>query len=125
MSWPEFLPQLLNLLSNEGGQVSTEAQEGAMTAMAKICEDNTKMLERELNGQRPLNFLLPKFIEATKSAPAQGSIQALTAINVFTLGRRQAMLNSIDELLQHLFVLSEDPSPDVTPAGVPRVRKPR
>ncbi len=36
-----------------------KAQEGAMTAMAKICEDNTKMLERELNGQRPLNFLLP------------------------------------------------------------------
>ncbi|KAH8888832.1 ARM repeat-containing protein [Thozetella sp. PMI_491] len=113
MSWPEFLPQLLNLLSNEGGQVSNEAQEGAMTTMAKICEDNTKMLERELNGQRPLNFLLPKFIEATKSPLPKVRVQALTAINVFTPRKPQAMLNSIDDLLQHLFFLSEDPVADV------------
>ena len=113
LSWPEFLPQLLNLLSNEGGQVPDEAQEGAMTAMAKICEDNTKMLERELNGQRPLNFLLPKFIEATKSPLPKVRVQALTAINVFTSRKSQAMLNSIDELLQHLFVLAEDPATDV------------
>jgi transportin-1 len=113
LSWPELLPKLLELLGNETGQVSNEAQEGAMIAMAKICEDNTKMLERELNGQRPLNFILPKLIQATKSPLAKVRAQALTAINVFTPRKSQAMLNSIDDLLQHLFALATDSHPDV------------
>lgn len=112
-SWPEFLPELLKLLSNESGHVSDEAQEGAMTAMAKICEDNTKVLEREHGGQRPLNFMLPKFVEAAKSPLPTVRIQALTAINVFTSRKSQAMLNTIDALLQQLFVLAEDPVADV------------
>ncbi|KAI7777409.1 hypothetical protein LA080_003561 [Diaporthe eres] len=111
--WPEFLPELLKLIGNESGQVSPEGQEGAMAAMAKICEDNAKMLQREQNGQRPLNYLLPKFIEATKSPLPKVRAQALTAINVFTPRKSQAMLNCIDDLLQHLFVLANDPSEDV------------
>jgi len=112
-SWPELLPELLTLLSNESGQVSNEAQEGAMSAMAKICEDNAKALEREQRGERPLNFLLPKFIQATKSPLPKVRAQALTAINVFTPRKSQAMLNSIDDLLQHLFYLSDDAVPEV------------
>ncbi|KAK3939587.1 importin subunit beta-2 [Diplogelasinospora grovesii] len=112
-SWPDLLPELLKTLSNEAGQFSNEAQEGAMAAMAKICEDNTKMLEREHQGQRPLNFLLPKFIEATKSPLPKVRAQALTAINVFTPRKSQAMLNSIDDLLQQLFQLAHDPVADV------------
>lgn len=111
--WPEFLPELLKLIGNESGQVSPEGQEGAMAAMAKICEDNAKMLQREQNGQRPLNYLLPKFIEATKSPLPKVRAQALTAINVFTPRKSQAMLNCIDDLLQHLFVLANDSSEDV------------
>jgi HEAT repeat protein len=112
-SWPEFLPELLKMFSNETGQYPDAAQEGAMSAMAKICEDNTKMLEREVNGQRPLNFILPKLIQATKSPLPKVRTQALTAINVFTPRKSQAMLNSIDDLLQHLFYLSNDTSTDV------------
>ncbi|RYP66105.1 hypothetical protein DL770_008875 [Monosporascus sp. CRB-9-2] len=113
LSWPELIPELLKILDNEGGQFSNEAQEGAITALAKICEDNTKMLERELNGQRPLNFVLPKLIQATKSPLPKVRAQALTAINVFTARKSQAMLNCIDELLQHLFTLAGDQSADV------------
>ncbi|KAH6649013.1 armadillo-type protein [Truncatella angustata] len=113
LGWPELLPKLLELIGNETGQVSNEAQEGAMNAMAKICEDHTKLLERELNGQRPLNFILPKLIEATKNPLPKVRAQALTAINVFTPRKSQAMLNSIDDLLQHLFSLATDSHPDV------------
>ncbi|KAI0471898.1 armadillo-type protein [Xylariaceae sp. FL0804] len=113
MSWPELLPELLKMMSNESGQTSDAAQEGAMQAMAKICEDNAKMLERELNGQRPLNFILPKLIEATKSPLPKVRVNALMAINVFTPRRNQAMLNSIDGLMQHLFSLASDSNPDV------------
>ncbi|KAK8017561.1 hypothetical protein PG993_013887 [Apiospora rasikravindrae] len=113
LSWPELLPKLLEMIGNETNQYSTEAQEGAMLTMAKICEDNTKMLERELNGQRPLNFILPKLIQATKSPLPKVRAQALTAINVFTPRKSQAMLNSIDDLLQHLFTLAGDNNTDV------------
>ncbi|KAJ8121921.1 hypothetical protein ONZ43_g1750 [Nemania bipapillata] len=113
LSWPELLPELLKMFTNETGQVSDEGQEGAIAAMAKICEDNTKMLEREVNGQRPLNFILPKLIQATKSPLPRVRTFALTAINVFTPRQSQAMLNSIDDLLQNLFNLATDSSNEV------------
>lgn len=112
-AWPELLPDLLKMLSNENGHYTESAVEGGISAMAKICEDNTKILEREHNGQRPLNFILPKLIEATKSPSPKVRALALTAINVFTPRKSQAMLNSIDDLLQHLFLLAQDPSSDV------------
>ncbi|PMB68051.1 Transportin-1 [Beauveria bassiana] len=113
LSWPDLLPQLIETFGNVSGQVSNEAQEGAMSAMSKICEDNTRMLTREVNGQRPLNYILPQLIAATKSPLPKVRIGALTAINVFTPRESQAMNNSIDDLLQHLFTLANDESPDV------------
>ncbi|KAI5458433.1 armadillo-type protein [Mariannaea sp. PMI_226] len=113
LGWPELLPQLLDMISNASSQVSNEAQEGAMSAMAKICEDNFRMLMKEVNGQRPLNYVLPQLIAATKSPLPKVRAGALTAINVFTPRESQAMLNSIDDLLQHLFVLASDENTDV------------
>ncbi|OAQ93805.1 importin beta-2 subunit [Purpureocillium lilacinum] len=113
LGWPDLLPQLLDMIGNTNGNVSSEGQEGAMSAMAKICEDNARMLMREVNGQRPLNYVLPQFIAATKSPLPKVRVGALTAINVFTPRESQAMLNSIDDLLQHLFVLASDESIDV------------
>ncbi|KAI1768689.1 armadillo-type protein [Hypoxylon sp. FL1150] len=114
MSWAdELIQQLWQMIGNESGQESNEAQEGAMAAMAKICEDNTKMLEREHNGERPLNSILPRLILATKSSLPKVRAQALTAINVFTPRKSQALLNSIDDLLQHLFALATDSNNDV------------
>lgn len=113
MSWPELLPELLKMIGNEDGQTPSEGQEGAMEALSKICEDNTKLLEREVNGQRPLNFILPKLIAATKNSLPKVRAGALSAINVFTPRQSQAMYNSIDDLLQALFGLSSDNHPDV------------
>ncbi|PHH61385.1 hypothetical protein CDD81_410 [Ophiocordyceps australis] len=110
--WPEFLPQLLEVISDNSGRYPNEAHEGAMSAMAKVCEDNSRMLLREVNGQRPINVILPHLIAATKSSLPRVRYLALTAINVFTPRDSQAMLNSIDDLLQHLFVLSSDEDTD-------------
>ncbi|KAL7813439.1 armadillo-type protein [Trichoderma gracile] len=113
MGWPDLLPQLLEMIGNSNGQFSNEAQEGAMSAMTKICEDNFKMLTKEVNGQRPLNHVLPQLIAATKSPLWRVRLGALTAINVFTPRASQAMMNNIDDLLQHLFVLSADENTEV------------
>jgi HEAT repeat protein len=113
LGWPELLPQLLESIGNASGQVSNEAQEGAMSAMAKICEDNYRLLAKEVNGQRPLNYILPELIRATKNELPKVRVGALVALNVFTARHSQAMLNSVDDLLQHLFILSSDQNADV------------
>ncbi|QPG94088.1 hypothetical protein C2857_004576 [Epichloe festucae Fl1] len=113
LTWPDLLPQLIDMFGNTSGNVSNEAQEGAMSAMTKICEDSPRVFIREVNGQRPLNHVLPQLIAATKSPVAKVRAGALTAINNFTPRASQAMLDSIDDLLQQLFVLSSDSSHDV------------
>ncbi|KAK4226880.1 importin subunit beta-2 [Podospora fimiseda] len=111
--WPGLLDELAKLFTNHSGQVPPEAQEGAMNAMAKICEDNEKLLEREHLGIRPLVALLPRLIEASKSPLPKVRAQALTALNVFTGKRSQPMLNNIDALLHQLFNLASDPGADI------------
>lgn len=113
IGWPELLPQLLESIANSSGHLSNEAQEGAMSALAKICEDNYRLLAKETNGQRPLNYVLPQCIAATKSELPKVRVGALVALNVFTARNSQAMMNSVDDLLQHLFILSSDQNTDV------------
>ncbi|CAK7208592.1 hypothetical protein SCUCBS95973_000154 [Sporothrix curviconia] len=112
-AWPELLNELLNMIGNVGGQTAPATQEAAMSAMAKICEDNAKLLDREHNGQRPLNVLLPKLVEATASQLPKVRAQALTALNEFIPRKSQAMLANIDALLNQLFTLATDPTNDV------------
>jgi transportin-1 len=113
-SWPDLLPQLLDTMTNASGQVAPEAQEGAASAMAKICEDNVRSIQtQQQNGSRPLQFILPKLIDALKSPLVPVRTNALSAINVFTERKTQVMLNAIDNLLLRLFELANDNSPNV------------
>src|SRR4051812_37573161 len=102
LSWPELLPDLFKLLEGEGGQVTGEAQEGAAAAIAKICDDNTKMLERDINGERPLNFLMPKLLATMKNPNPKVRSAVLLAVNAFTSRKTQAIEPFIDPLLANL-----------------------
>jgi HEAT repeat protein len=113
LGWPQLLPELLALVGNENGTVTPEAQEGAMAALAKVCEDNKKMLDRDYQGQRPLAFIIPKLIEFTVSEKPKIRSLALGSINVFIPQKPQALLVSLDDLLNRLFQLAHDPSSDV------------
>jgi transportin-1 len=113
LSWPQLLPELLALIENENGQVTPEAQEGAMAALAKVCEDNKKMLDKDYQGQRPLTFIIPKLIGFTTNAKPKIRSLALGSINVFIPQKPQALLVSLDDLLSRLFQLAHDPSSDV------------
>ncbi|ERT02304.1 importin beta-2 subunit [Sporothrix schenckii 1099-18] len=112
-AWPELLNELLNMIGNTDGHTTSATQEAAMSAMYKICEDNAKLLDREVNGQRPLNVLLPKLIEATSSPLPRVRAQALTALGEFIPRKSQAMLANIDALLNRLFLLAPDANNDV------------
>lgn len=113
LGWPELLPELLSLASNERGSTSPAAQEGAMGALAKVCEDSKKLLDKEYQGQRPLDVIIPRLLEVTSSPLAKVRAFALGSINSFIPQKPHAVVSSIDQILARLFQLANDPSDDV------------
>jgi transportin-1 len=113
MGWPQVLSELIGMVSNTSGSVSSQAQEGGMSALLKICEDNRKALDRQYQGQRPLGFLFPKLLELTTSPQAKVRADALASVNIFIPEKPQAVTENLDALLQQLFNLASDPSDEV------------
>lgn len=115
MGWPQALPELLSMAANESGRMSPEAQDGAMGALFKICEDNKRALDQDYPNQgRPLAYLLPKFLELTTSSDPKLRSRSLSAINVF-LNDPIALTarDNIDTILRHVVQLTADTSDDV------------
>ncbi len=113
MAWPQILSELLSLVGNERGNVSSNAQEGAMSALYKVCEDSKRALDRDYEGQRPLDFLLPKLLAFTASRLPKVRAYALASLNLFIPEKPQSLLRMLDSLLSQLFNLTNDPSDDV------------
>ncbi|KAI7086707.1 ARM repeat-containing protein [Hortaea werneckii] len=115
LDWPQVLPDLLSMVANEDGQASTEAQDGAMGALFKICEDNRRALDADYPNQgRPLVYLLPKFVELTNSPSAKIRSRALSAINVFlTEPIALTAKENIQSLLPQIVRLTSDENDDV------------
>lgn len=113
LAWPEVLHELLNLVGNAAGDVPLMAQEAAMSALAKVCEDNRKILDRDYQGQRPLDVIIPKLLEFTSSESARVRSTALTTVHVFLPHRPHALIASMDLFLSRLFRLANDVSADV------------
>lgn len=113
LAWPEVLHELLALVGNAPGDVSQTAQEAAMAALFKVCEDNRKILDRDYQGQRPLDVIIPKLIEFTSRESARVRSLALSSIHVFLPHRPQALMASLDVFLSQLFNLSGDRDTEV------------
>jgi len=113
LGWPTLLPELLSLAGNSNRNTSTETQEGAGSALAKVCEDNKKVLGKEYQGQRPLDFIFPKLLETTASQLPKVRASALASVNAFVPEKSSAVLASMDPLLAHLFRLANDPNNEV------------
>lgn len=113
MGWPQVLADLISLVSNTAGNVSAQAQEGGMNALLKICEDNKRALDRDYQGQRPLDFIFPKIMEFTASPLPKVRADALAALNVFIPEQPAAVVANLDGLMQHLFQLAGDASEEV------------
>ncbi|KAF8473431.1 armadillo-type protein [Kalaharituber pfeilii] len=113
LSWTDLLTRLISIVEGSDpslGEITPGAQEGAMSALAKVCEDNKKSLDRDYNGQRPLNFLIPKFLQFTSSPLPKIRSYSLGCINIFLPNKTQSVLVHIDTLITVIFSLAEDPS---------------
>ncbi|EPS41322.1 hypothetical protein H072_4848 [Dactylellina haptotyla CBS 200.50] len=115
MEWPDVLSTLIGLIdgSHGGKEVPLQAREGAMSCLAKICEDNRKSLDHSYNGERPLNFLIPKLLSYTENPSEKIRAYALGAINIFISSKPAAIVDNIDNLLNALTRLASDPSDEV------------
>lgn len=108
LQWPQLLQDLLSLLSNTNGNVSPEAQEGAMAALAKICEDNRRMLDKEIHGQRPLDVIIPQVLEYTGNPNPKIRVYALKTLKIFIAPKPRALIASLETYLNRLFQLAND-----------------
>ncbi|KAI0465489.1 hypothetical protein LJB42_000726 [Komagataella kurtzmanii] len=103
--WPQVLVQLLDLASSEGQE---KAQEGAINALAKICEDSSVDLDKSYNGETPSEFIVPRLLQLMNSPIPRVRAKSVTCINLFLLIKSSAIMSRLDEYMQKLFVLATD-----------------
>uniref|UniRef100_A0AAY5KTB8 Importin N-terminal domain-containing protein n=1 Tax=Esox lucius TaxID=8010 RepID=A0AAY5KTB8_ESOLU len=102
-TWPELLPQLCNLLNSEDYNTC----EGSFGALQKICEDSSELLDSDaLN--RPLNIMIPKFLQFFKHCSPKIRSHAIACVNQFIISRAQALMDNIDTFIESLFALAGD-----------------
>ncbi|XP_043646591.1 transportin-1-like isoform X2 [Drosophila teissieri] len=107
-NWPQLLPSLCEMLDNQDYNVC----EGAFSALQKICEDFAEILDSAaLN--RPLNIMIPKFLEYFKHNSPKIRSHAIACISQLIINRSPALLLSIDSLIRNLLHVSSDDDPVV------------
>src|ERR1700737_1181117 len=85
-----------------------------MSGLAKICEDSNKNLDAtEFNGQRILDFMIPKFISFCDSPNPKIRSYALFCLNQFTFIRSQSLYANLDAFIPTLFRLATDSNSEV------------
>ncbi|XP_021900297.1 transportin-1-like [Carica papaya] len=89
--------------------------EGAMDALSKICEDIPQVLDLDVPGlaERPINIFLPRLLQLFQSPHASLRKLSLGSVNQYIMPMPGALYVSMDEYLQGLFVLANDPAPEV------------
>lgn len=107
-NWPELLPKLCLLLDSEDYNTC----EGAFGALQKICEDSAEILDSDIL-DRPLNILIPKFLQFFRHSSPKIRSHAIACVNQFIICRTQALMLHIDPFIENLFALATDEDPEV------------
>jgi transportin-1 len=108
LNWPELLPTLCEMLDSQEYSIC----EGSFGALQKICEDSAEVLDsNELN--RPLNIMIPKFLQFFRHTSPKIRSHAIACINQFIIHRTQALMVHIDTFIENLFHLSSDEDHEV------------
>ncbi|KAG2466455.1 TNPO1 protein, partial [Polypterus senegalus] len=107
-NWPDLLPKLCGLLDSEDYNTC----EGAFGALQKICEDSAEILDSDIL-DRPLNIMIPKFLQFFKHSSPKIRSHAVACVNQFIISRTQALMLHIDSFIENLFALAGDEEPEV------------
>lgn len=110
--WPQILIQLLELTNGEKGN-SLISQEGAISALAKICEDSSVSLDYNYNGQVPSEFLIPSFLNLLGHQSAFVVSKAISCMNQFITLKSASVEQNFDDILTKLFGLTSFDSNEI------------
>ncbi|KAG9353683.1 hypothetical protein JZ751_011805 [Albula glossodonta] len=86
--------------------------QGAFGALQKICEDSAEILDSDIL-DRPLNIMIPKFLQFFKHSSPKIRSHAIACVNQFIISRTQALMLHIDSFIENLFALAGDEEPEV------------
>ena len=111
LQWPEIVPELLALVGNDSGRVPVATQEGAMSALNKVCEDNKKLLDRDYQGSRPINMIVPRLLQFSTNPQVRIQVFALKTLKSFIAQRPEMLMSNIEAYLTTLFQLANERSP--------------
>ncbi|KAK4486439.1 hypothetical protein RD792_009117 [Penstemon davidsonii] len=111
VGWPELLHTLVKCLDSN----DVNHMEGAMDALSKICEDVPQVLDSDVPGlsERPINAFLPRFLQLFQSPHTTLKKLSLGSVNQYIMLMPTVLQLSMDKYLQGLFVLANDPAPEV------------
>lgn len=113
MGCPELLPQLLSMISNESGSTPDHAQQGAMNALLKVCEDNKRSLSKTYGSECPLDFLIPRLLDFMTHPSGKVRANAIASMNAFLPDKSSSVLRNLDTFLTKLFQLADDENESV------------
>ncbi|KAI6131267.1 armadillo-type protein [Pisolithus thermaeus] len=106
-NWPDCLEQLLTMLDDPSNQ------EAAFSVFEKACEDFPRKLDIEINGTRPLDFMIPKFLMLSEHPSAKMRSHAVACLSYFVPVSSQSLFAHIDAFIACLFKRASDEDPSV------------
>ncbi|KAF7295959.1 Importin beta-2 subunit [Mycena kentingensis (nom. inval.)] len=108
-NWPECLQQLMNTLQSP----DLDRQEAAFNVLEKACEDYPRKMDIEINGTRPLDYMIPEFLKLTNHASAKMRSHAIACLSYFVPVGSQSLFVQLDAFIAALFKLASDDDPSV------------
>ncbi|CAO3647791.1 unnamed protein product [Cunninghamella blakesleeana] len=87
--------------------------EMALDTLSKICEDATHDLDQEINGEQPLDYIIPKLITFINHPNQYHRKRAMMATNQFVMLKSKSLFSNIDIYVHSLFQRAEDSEPEI------------
>lgn len=87
--------------------------QAAFNALEKACEDYPRKMDFELNGQRPLDYMIPKFLMLSEHPSAKMRSHAVACLSYFVPVSSQSLFVHIDNFIACLFKRASDDDPSV------------
>lgn len=87
--------------------------QAAFGVFEKACEDFPRKLDIEINGTRPLDFMIPKFLTLSDHPSAKMRSHAVACLSYFVPVNCQSLFVHIDTFITCLFKRASDEDPNV------------
>lgn len=108
-----WIDVILLLIKNIDDVSQPHVSKISLDTLVMICEDAAPELDGEIQGIRPLRFMLPKFIQLFSNPDPQLRVQAITATSQFVLLKPESFIAQLDNILTALYTLTGDKDPRV------------